>query len=127
MVAHDVTLSPLESPVAYLWFAEGWISSLICIGVSLYFYRRGHGAWWLLVAFAFAVPLLAGVITPLAHGLPPLPFGRLEEIPPSAPVPAGMTGGTTYVLQTAVTIPTFEPLLAIAFFWGYLQERRRLA
>jgi len=119
-VLHYITMTPREAPVAYLWFLIEWLSSGICIGVSIYFYRRAQGAWWLLVAFAFAVPLVLHVIFALAHGLPPLPYGLQQKVL--------MPSGQTIILtKSDHYTSTLVPLMAIAMFWGYLNDARKQA
>src|ERR1700735_1217841 len=80
---HYVVLSPLESPIAYAFFGMDWICSLSCILVALHFYRAKKGAWWMLVAVAFALPPMEHIGFCLMHGLPPLPYGlkSTEQFP----------------------------------------------
>ena len=113
-----VVLSPVAEPIAYLSRSLLWISSAICIGCSLYFYRQKQGAWWWLVAAAFAVPLLGEVWRSISHGLPPLPFGVMESQQPSADLT--ITNTTSFNF-----LPSIQPLMAIALFCGYLHHKRK--
>jgi hypothetical protein len=124
---HYVILTPWEAPLAYLWFLIDWLSSAVCIGVAIYFFRRGHGNWWLIFAFAFAVPLLSHVFVAVKHGLPPIPYGLQETVkfPSTVESPVGITSGTTLVTtKTALYTNTLVPLVSIAMFMGYLHDKR---
>jgi hypothetical protein len=134
-VAHYVILSPLESPSAYAIFALHWFSSLICVFVSVHFFRQQRGNWWLLVALAFALPLVGYTIRGLAHGLPPLPYAiessySREQLPtPPAPRTDGpnmahLTGsGYTISSRNSTSIlDTVSPIMAIALIWAYLSS-----
>ena len=120
---HYVILSPLDSPLAYLSFAISWLSSAICIAVSIYFYRRKLGPWWLLVAAAFAIPLIVIVIWSLSHGLPPLPHGSEEP----QHVTHTLTGATIIIkgIKSNINLSPIEPLMAIALAWAYFADRRQ--
>jgi hypothetical protein len=139
-----VILSPLESPLAYAFFIVHWLSSFICIFVSVHFFRKQRGTWWLLVALAFTLPLLIYTSFCLQHGLPPLPHGvessfSQQQLPP-APT-SGYADGVTARHLTGSTGPTvstrgvtsnivFDPLipmLAIALGWAYLADRKKRA
>ena len=79
------------------------------------------GALKELGAFAFAVPLVSHVILALAHGLPPLPYGQQQKVQ----MPSVQTIIVT--TQSDVHLNTFVPLMAIAMFWGYLNDARKRA
>jgi hypothetical protein len=119
-------LSPLSEPWAYSVFAVHCISSLVCIFVSVYFFRKQKGAWWLLVAVAFLLPLLGYTIESAAHGLPPLPYGvtsPFQQLPPTDKD----DGSTTFTRTTDVTISldTVTPIMACALIWAYFADRKQ--
>jgi hypothetical protein len=121
-VPHDFILSPFDVPIAYIAFAIRWLSSLVCIAVSIYFYRRKKGTWWLLIAVAFILPLLESVVGSLIHGLPPLPYGTSYPDHVS-PVKPGYTGNITKFTGVAIYWDTVTPMLALALGWAYLADR----
>jgi hypothetical protein len=123
---HYVILSPFDQPAAYIAFAINWISSLVCIAASIYFYRRKKGTWWLLIAAAFVLPLLENGIWSLIHGLPPLPFGKAYPDQVS-PTPPGYSTITTRLTEAAVVWDTVTPMLAIALSWAYFADRKKRA
>ncbi|MCE0499601.1 MAG: hypothetical protein LV481_16805 [Methylacidiphilales bacterium] len=120
---HYVILSPFESPILYALFGLRWSSSVICILISLYFYRSKKEVWWLLVIGAFALPLISEVITRLSYGLPLLPYG-LRTIKQTY-------RGIPNVVHVAVNVTwnswecSMPPLMAIALGWAYLADRKR--
>jgi hypothetical protein len=140
-VPHYVILSPLESPIAYAFFVVNWLSSLICIFVSVHFFRKQRGTWWLLVALAFTLPLLYFTIFCLLHGLPPLPYG-VESHFSQQHLPSALTSGyadgatashltgsivvTRGVTSNSIFDP-LPPLLAIALLWAYVADRKKRA
>jgi hypothetical protein len=140
-----VILSPLESPIAYANFVVNWLSSLICIFVSVHFFRKQRGTWWLLVALAFTLPLLYFTTFCLQHGLPPLPYGvessfSQQQLPP-APTSGYADGVTARHLTRStgpivlsrggvtsnIVVDPLPPLLAIALLWAYLADRKKRA
>jgi hypothetical protein len=136
-----VILSPLESPIAYALFIVHWLSSLICILVSVYFFRKQRGTWWLLVALAFTLPLLNYTTLCLLRGLPPLPYG-VESYFSQQQLPTASTSsyadGLTASHLTGSTVSTrgvtsnsvfdsLTPMLAIALGWAYLADRKKRA
>jgi hypothetical protein len=132
--SHYFILTPWEYPVAYVTFGLHWFSSLICIAVSLYFFRQKKGAWWVLIALAFALPLVGEIIRNLRHGLPPLPYslaGPIQElsfngeIKDSTGLPQTQTGGTTWyqTSQVSIYLDPVSPLVAMGLAWAYLAYR----
>jgi len=127
---HYFTLSPLDEPWPYAVFCVHWLSSLACIFVSVYFFRKQRGAWWSLIALAFALPLISQTIFCLLHGLPPLPYGTAYPDQYSSPAPHGDTTGATVITKTVgvnVYLDDVTPLVAIALGWSYLADRKKRA
>jgi hypothetical protein len=113
---HYVTLSPFEWHHPYVFYAVRWISSLACIFFSLHFCRKGKGVWWLMVAAAFALPLLAETAICLRHGLPPLPYGLQthQDVFPWNPIaPTKSFGSWSFI----------PPCMALALAWAWLDEK----
>jgi hypothetical protein len=125
-VPHEFILSPFEEPIAYIAFAVKWLSSLVCIAVSIYFYRRKTETWWLLIAFAFILPLLESVVGSLIHGLSLLPYGTAypDQI---SPVPPGYTGSVTKFTAVTIHWDTVTPIMALGLGWAYLANRKKQA
>jgi hypothetical protein len=123
-VPHYVLISPFESPVLYALFGLRWGCSIICILISLYFYRLKREAWWLLMAGAFAMPLIFEVIVCLSHGLPLLPYG-LRTI--RQPTKENFVTVSTLVKISYNQWSFFPAFMAIALGWAYLAERKRRA
>jgi len=134
-LSHYVTLSPFEAPVTYVLFFVTWISSLFCIFISFYFRRTKNENWWLLIALAFALPLIFEVSICLSHGVPPLPYtlvlpdqtmrslNESSAAPDNSPLP--FTKSLTTFSVSRVQWSFFPPLMAIAFGWAYLADRRK--
>jgi len=131
---HYVILSPLESPITYALFGITWLSCLFCIWVGIYFYREKKGPWWLLIAAAFAFPMIAELTICLLHGLPPLPYSLVypEQTirPPSGPEdwhPPGMarTTGTIITSVSRAQWSFYPPMMAVALGWAYLADRKK--
>jgi hypothetical protein len=93
--------------------------------VSVYFHRRKKGAWWLLIAVAFMLPLLESVVGNFIRGLPPLPYGTAypDHV---TPVPPGDTGNITTFTGVTIYWDTLTPMLAVAFGWAYFADRKKL-
>jgi hypothetical protein len=126
-VPHRVLLSPLEHPVIYAFWFLHLFSSLICIWVSVHFFRQKRERWWLVVAFAFALPWFVSIIHSLLNGLPPLPSGMESQLA-LQPQPASSMGYTGSVIKsTAISsnLDTVTPLMAIALSWAYLADKKR--
>ena len=117
---HYVTLSPWEYPHPYLFFVLRWVSSLACILFSLLLFRSGKGNWLLLVAAAFALPLLAEVAVCLRHGLLPLPYGfqTHQDVFPWNPIAPTKSYGAWSLIP---------PLMATALAWAWLDDRKKAA
>jgi hypothetical protein len=117
-------LAPWEYPQAYAAFALHWISSLICIAVGLYFWRRKRGPWWAVIALAFALPLLGTLGQGLWHGLPPLPADTGNLLPQPDMF---RQGGFSNTRQVSVYINWnfVSPLVALALAWAYFAERKK--
>jgi hypothetical protein len=115
---HYVILSPVDFPHPYAFYALRWISSLICIFFSLHFLRAGKGTWWIMVAAAFALPLLAEVLVCLRHGLPPLPYGQIihQDTFPWNPITTPKSYGSFTIIP---------PLMAVALAWAWLEEKKK--
>jgi hypothetical protein len=111
---------PWDAPVAYLVLALIWITSAVCIAVSIYFYRQNYGTWWLLVALALAMPVVDEIVRPLSHGLPPLPYGEKETQHLSSNL---TVTGTTI----SIYLGPMQPLLAVAFAWAFFADRKKRA
>jgi len=137
-VPHYVILSPLESPITYMAFVLTWVSCLFCIWVSIYFYRTQKGPWWLLVAAAFAFPLLAEGSLCLLHGLPPLPYRLVypeqslhpPPLGPEAYSGPGARAQTTTTLTMSVSRAQwsfYPPMMALALGWAYFADRKKRA
>jgi hypothetical protein len=120
---HRVILSPLESPLAYTAFAVHWISSLICVFVSLHFYRRRQGPWWIVIGMAFALPLLGNVIYNLRMGLPPLPYSVVypDHVQPYDGLHSAVIMRTS---ETSIYLDTTTPVVAVGLLWAYLIQRK---
>ena len=117
---HYVVLSPFEYPHAYVYFGVRWISCIICVLFSLDFFRSGKGTWWLVVAAAFALPLLAETAVCLHHGVPPLPNGlqtHQDTFPWNPIAPAKDHGSWSLI----------PPLMALALTWAWCAERKKAA
>jgi hypothetical protein len=135
LVPHYVTLSPLESPITYIFFVLTWLSCLFCIWVSFYFYRTKKESWWLLIAAAFVFPLVAEISMCLLHGLPPLPYSLVyppQKLPPSGPEnyqQPGVTGTLTTISTSVSRVQwsLYPPMMALALGWAYLAERKKQA
>ena len=113
----------MTEPWPYVAFVLRWISSLVCIWVSVYFFRRQKGTWWLLIALAFALPLFGQLIINLAMGLPILPFETVyPELPSIYHRP--FTTGSTRFTEVHVYWDFVGPFIAIALGWAYLDDKK---
>jgi len=119
-------LSPITERWAYAVFALHWISSLICIVVSISFFRKGKGAWWSLVALAFFLPLLSYAVGCFMHGLPPLPYGLISPVRHLPPSEQGDNSAVfTQTSQISVYLDTVTPLMALALIWAYFADKKQ--
>jgi hypothetical protein len=126
MLHHEI-LSPLESPLAYAAFAVHWISCLICVFISLHFYRRRQGPWWIVIALAFALPLLGNVLYNLRMGLPPLPYCVVYPVhvqPSDGLHSAVITPVLTRAIGVSIYWDTTAPVMAVGLLWAYLIQRK---
>ncbi len=124
MAGHHYILSPLDQPWAYTVFLLHWISSLVCVGVSIYFYCRKKGSWWLLIALAFGLPLLGTIVIDASMGLPPLPYGTAYPPVDMPSVRPGYTAGTSSHSETSIYLDTISPMVAAALLCGFFAERK---
>jgi len=135
---HYVILSPLEAPITYVLFCLTWLSCLFCIWVSVRFYRSKKGPWWLLVAAAFAFPLMAEVSLCLSHGLLPLPYSLVYPDQATHPIPLGPEEyqgpgprtGTMTIIRTSISRmqwSLYPPMMAVALGWAYFADRKKSA
>jgi hypothetical protein len=134
-VPHYVILSPLESPITYALFVMTWLSCVIGIWVSIYFYRAKSGTWWLLIAAALAFPLITEITICLLHGLPPLPYALVYPEQKYPPAPLGpddwqqpgmpRTTGTIIIRASRAQWSFYPPLMAVALGWAYLADRKK--
>jgi hypothetical protein len=104
-----------------------WISSLICIFVSLHFYQRRKGKWWMLVALAFFLPLLGSFLFDLRNGLLPLPYGIDYPAQYSARFTPGMATAMIKTTVVSISWDTVSPIMALALGWAYLADKKRPA
>jgi hypothetical protein len=120
---HRVILSPLENPVAYAAFALHWVSCLICVFVSLHFYRRKQGPWWIVIALAFALPLSENVLYNLRMGLPPFPYSVVypDHVQPSDGLHSTII---TRASEVSIYWDTTTPVVACGLAWAYLRKRK---
>jgi len=124
---HLFTLSPLDEPWAYAAFCLQWLSSLVCVFVSVQFFRKQKGAWWLIIALAFALPLIGQTFFGLFHGLPPLPYGTIYPDQHGAPASPGYSNNTTTGVTVNIYWDTLSPLIALALGWAYLADKKNPA
>ncbi|HUB67673.1 MAG TPA: hypothetical protein VL981_09335, partial [Candidatus Methylacidiphilales bacterium] len=127
---HYFILSPWEYRDAYIAYGIHWLSSLICIAVSFYFFRQKKGVWWLLIALAFFLPLAGQLAGSLWYGEPLLPWGLVgpDQGFSSDNVPAGYPGGFipgafTRTVQVFIPWDFISPIVAIALAWAYLADK----
>jgi hypothetical protein len=126
VVGHHYILSPLDEPWAYLAFILHWVSCLVCVFVGIYFYRQKKGTWWLLIALAFALPLLENIVTNFWLGLPPLPYGTAyPDLVSSAP--PGYAGNIIKRQEVDIRLDSVAPIMALALGWAYFSDRKARA
>jgi hypothetical protein len=134
-VPHYVLISPLQQPLTYLLFATTWFSCIICIVISIHFFRLRRGAWWLVIALAMALPLLEEVGAALWIGLPPLPYSL--EYPPqhmidSAAGVAALDPSHGPVRSESIFVYSvsrvqwsfYPPMMAAALVWAYTRDKK---
>ena len=112
------------------------------------------GTWWLLIAIAFILPLLEGVIGGLLLGLLPLPYGtaypdQVQSAPtqyvghatvavpsptpepnqdqPRSHVAYGhlTVTGITKFSEVHIYWDSITPMVALALGWAYLADRKK--
>ena len=132
---HYETLSPLAAPLTYVLFAITWLSCIVCVALSIHFYRAKGQPWWLLIALAMALPLILEVTACVLHGLPPLPY-RLHYPPQEAdstPTSVQAAGPGSPTSTKVITEYSFirvqwsfgPPLIALALIWAYRDDKRK--
>jgi hypothetical protein len=79
MTPEAVILSPIHHPVAWVAFLAKWGGSALCVAFAFKLWSATSDRWWLLVGFAFLLPIAGYVVQCAQVGMLPLPLGYVES------------------------------------------------